>query len=110
MWHALLRTFTHLLDRAVLVLLLKYEVLQLQVDIPAWHLRGCLLLTAAGRLSACAGCCVPCTPCWNAEAITVAFPCLSGAQENCNVLKYLLCIGLGYQTAVCGTLQAECSR
>ena len=54
--------FTHLLDKALLVLLVKYEVLQLQVDIPAWHLRSCRLLAAAGRLSACALDCVPCTP------------------------------------------------
>ena len=64
---------THLLDKALLVLLFKYEVLQLQVNIPAWPLRGCLLLTAAGRLSACAVGCVPCTPCWSAEAISVAY-------------------------------------
>lgn len=48
------KDFTHLLDKALLVLLFKYEVLQLQVDVPAWHLRSCRLLAAAGRLSACA--------------------------------------------------------
>ena len=85
----------HLLDSPLLELLLAYEVLQLQLDMPAWHLKGCLLLRpAAGPIrSACAAGCVHGILCESsAEAIALALAASQNDQESPDI-PVQLCSG-----------------